>query len=539
MTQQNPLTGWLNEEIQERRSNLRRILEDIELFSRNLENVTLREYQKQVLRTVTVSTLLRQGLTFVVMFPRQSGKNELQAILEVYLLTTTLDQPVEIIKVSPTWKPQGENSMRRLERMLRKNAIANLLGWTKESGHIYRIGKSSLNFLSGSPGANVVGATANLLLECDEAQDVVPGKWDHEFAPMAASQNATRVFWGTAWTSDTLLARELRLAREAEVVDGRQRAFVLTAEEVGQEVPTYRRFVAGEVSRHGRSSPFVRSQYFSEEIDDEQTMFNPRRLALMQGDHPPQTSPQPGKMYALLVDVAGEDRLGLETSHTGSKSLDVQSELRSFELVNPDRDETALTVVEIDLQTLQADPAGRVCQPVYRVVDRRSWKGAAQTSLFDQIRALALHWRAEKVVVDATGIGAGLASFLEKALPGRVISFVFNSATKSRLGWDFLSLIETGRYKEYALPTDSREPYQEEFFRQARLCTMDLSGGSDQRVKWGVPAGKSDPQTGKTVHDDWLLSSALAAVLDREPWSLHTPPLVIQRGDPLEEMVGF
>ena len=53
---------------------------------------------------------------------------------------------------------------------------------------------------------------------------------------MAAARNAVVVFWGTAWTAETLLARELAGARAAETEEER-RAFVLSAPEVAAEIP--------------------------------------------------------------------------------------------------------------------------------------------------------------------------------------------------------------------------------------------------------------------------------------------------------------
>jgi hypothetical protein len=63
-------------------------------------------------------------------------------------------------------------------------------------------------FFSADPESNVVGATASLLLEIDEAQDVSPDTFDKDFRPMAATTNATTVMYGTAWSDDTLLARQ-------------------------------------------------------------------------------------------------------------------------------------------------------------------------------------------------------------------------------------------------------------------------------------------------------------------------------------------
>lgn len=205
--------------------------------------LTLRSYQVPVARAVVDSVLNARGLSFVVIFPRQSGKNELQAQIETYLLARLAGYPAEIVKVSPTWKPQSLNAMRRLERVLNANQLTRGR-WSREHGYIYRLGQARLFFLSGQPGANIVGATANLLLEVDEAQDILIERYDKDIAPMAASANATRVFWGTAWTPETLLGRERRLAAAAQLEDGIQRLFSLTADDVARVVPAYGQFVA-------------------------------------------------------------------------------------------------------------------------------------------------------------------------------------------------------------------------------------------------------------------------------------------------------
>ncbi len=109
------------------------------------------------------------------------------------------------------------------------------------------------------------------------------------------------------------------------------------------------------------------------------------------------------------------------------------------------RDATALTVVAVDLSGLR-DPDLRA--PIYHPVARRVWVGTAHTVLYSEIRAIAAAYQARKIVVDATGVGAGLASFLERALPGKVVRFLFTTATKSKLGWDFLALVDAGRWRE-------------------------------------------------------------------------------------------
>lgn len=336
-------------------------------------------------------------------------------------------------------------------------------------------------------------------------------KFDREIAPMAASTNATRIFWGTAWTAATLLGRELRLARLAQQADGIQRVFTLSAEQVAAEVPEYGDYVRAQVAMHGRDNPMVRSQYYSEEVDGAGGLFNPGRVARLLGDHPRLEQPLSGRIYAGLLDVAGEDE-----SAGGMHAR----------LTNPGRDSTALTVVEIDTSTLADDLIRR---PIYRVVHRRAWQGTRHVSLYAQLRALAEHWRMAHLVVDATGVGAGLCAFLSQALLGRVVPFNFTLVNKSRLGWQLLELVEQGRLKEYHPPDDL-------FLRQLRAVEYEILPGVGQLMRWAVPDGARDPLNGERLHDDLVLSTALVGVLDTLEWTTSHPAIVLPGRDPLRDL---
>ena len=561
-------------------ATLTALLRDVAAFAQHLSGVTLRNYHIHVARAICASIIQRRGDTIVIMFPRQSGKNELQAQIETYVMTLMQNLDAELVKVSPTWKPQSLNAMRRLERVLKRNLIAKDR-WGKESGYIYKVGSARQFFLSGEPHASTVGHTASTLLQCDEAQDVRADIWDKKFLPMAASTNATRVLWGTAWTSKTLLARELTAARAAEARDGRQRAFTLTADDVGREVPEYAAFVAEQVGKMGRNHPLIRTQYYCEEIDAEGGLFPPTRRALMRGDHGWRTTPQPGALYAFTLDVAGED-----------ETADLTGELS-----NPGRDATALTVFEIDLASLN-DPLMQA--PTYRAVCRYSWTGIKHPRLYGQIKALADIWQPRHLVADATGVGAGLVSFLDKALPSVLIPFVFSARSKSDLGWNFLSVIESGRYRDHGpTPAEPPDPAARAALRsilatrfdasELRTLCFDLGCDADalpaapvpefaanliaalerrdsvgnlltyvvsrrpdvdwtpafpadaaailthqatfwrelehvaytaaenQTLRWSVPDGTRAPD-GTPVHDDWVLSAALVSQLDTLTW---------------------
>jgi hypothetical protein len=492
--------------------SIKDVLKDILLFCDLGGQLKLRTYQKEIATAVVDSVRYFKGLTFVVMLPRQSGKNELQAQIEAYLMTIySQTDNKELVKVSPTWKPQSINAMRRLERVLSKNLFTRSR-FVKEQGYCYRMGNARIYFFSGQEEANIVGATANLLLVCDEAQDVSISKWDKDVSPMSANLNSTKVFYGTAWTSKTLLARELRAARQAQEQDGVQRVFIKTGFDVGAEVKMYMLHVEEQIARLGRQHPLIKTQYFSEEIDAEGGMFPPARRALMAGDHPSQPQPQRHTMYAFTIDVAGEDE---------GASHDLER------LDNPHRDSTALTIFEIESRP--EDPH----RPRYKVVERVFWKGNKHTSLFAQLRALAETWKPRFVVVDATGIGSGLATFFESFLPGQTIPFIFTSSSKSKLGWDFIGLIEVGRYKE--AHWELFDPRRQMFTGQLDSCTYEILEGPGKLMRWGVPDGTRDPQTGEYLHDDLILSAALVSVLDEQVWG-DASSRVASNYDPLKDL---
>ncbi len=493
---------------------IRAMLRDFRLFTQVGNGFTLRSYQAQAAAAIIASVVSGHGDSFVVLFPRQSGKNETQAYVEAYLLTYFANKNGEMVKISPTWKPQSLNAMRRLQRVLRGSKLLKSL-YRKESGYIYAVLSARLAFLSGGPDANIVGATANVLLQVDEAQDVQIDKFDKDVLPMAASTNATRVFWGTAWTSKTLLARELRQARLAEEGDGRPRVFSTDARQVAREVPAYGKFVDEQVRRLGRNHPLVRTQYFSEEIDAQAGLFPEDRRALMQGDHLPEVRPSAGGAYALLLDVAGEDE-----DPFGSDPANFNRSRR---------DSTALTVVAVSLGGLKQGPT-------YRVVSRQEWVGRKHSRLYQEIVAQAAHWGARYLVVDATGVGAGLASFLDKALPGRVVPFIFSSKSKSDLGWQFLAVIETGRYREHAPVGGSAGVLQERFWEQCAACKSQILDGPGKLLRWGVPEGRTASASGMPLHDDLLLSAALVGVLDGKTWAVAAEPVFIPRADPLHDL---
>ena len=112
-----------------------------------------------------------------------------------------------------------------------------------------QLGKARCLYFSAGPDSNIVGATASLLLEVDEAQDVDEEKYLKELRPMAASTNATTVMYGTSWTATTLLEKQRANNKRLEAEDGIRRDFTYDWRRVGAFNEAYRRFVAAEVDR--------------------------------------------------------------------------------------------------------------------------------------------------------------------------------------------------------------------------------------------------------------------------------------------------
>src|SRR5512142_2069138 len=226
---------------------LRRKVASIEHFASGFVGIRLRSYQVEAADAVVRSVFARDGKAFVLLFARQSGKDELIADLLLYLLARLGEVGDSMVCAQPTFRPQTINAMDRLQARARQRPFFSLGGFHRSHGFIYEFLSARVTYLSADPSASVVGATADRLLIVNEAQDVRPAVYDQRFAPMAASGNATRLFSGTAWTGDTLLDREKRLALQLEKQDGLRRLFLVDADQVARSNPHYARFLAAEI----------------------------------------------------------------------------------------------------------------------------------------------------------------------------------------------------------------------------------------------------------------------------------------------------
>ena len=423
----------------------------------------LRPYQLEILQAVTDSIYARRGLTFTVEIARQGGKNELSAWLEMQLLLSLHDCPLNIVKCAPTFHPQAAISLRRLCDRLNDSGMAGR--YDVEDGHIVRLNRARVIFLSAEPGSSVVGNTAHLLLELDEAQDIDIEKFDRDFKPMAAVANATTVLYGTPWHDHTLLETVKTSNLELQRLDGIRRHFSYDWQQVAAFNPDYRTYVEGEMSRLGEDHPVFRTQYALLPLRRGGGFLSDEQLLLIEGRHPRRRSPEPGRTYVGGLDLGGE----------GSGAVD----------------QTVLTIAEV-----LSSPVSHAEDPSAAVVQHYAWTGLSFTALIPRVAAIARDWGLRRLAVDATGMGQPLAAMLRQSLGSRVVSVVFTSGNKSAAGYDFLAAVNTGKLRIYR---DNSAEYQE-CRRQLENASADYR--SNQLLNFYV-----DPARG---HDDYVISLVLA-----------------------------
>ena len=429
----------------------------------------LRPYQAEPARAILASVLRGLGLTFVVEMSRQAGKNELSAWLETALLTRAGRSGGSGVKAAPTFTPQVKYSIDRLGRSL--DGAGYVGSWRLIDGYVIRLMNARWLFYSAEPTASVVGGTASLLLEVDEAQDVTREKFDRDFRPMAAAYNATTVMYGTAWEETSLLEEALASNRELERRDGVRRNFVYPWQHCARYNVAYGRYVHAERLRLGETHPLFTTQYELRPLPGGGRLLSPADLDLMRGEHVREAGGVAGATYVAGLDVAGE--------------------AAPDEMAARGRDWTALTVGRLSRSASRDLPA-------VQVVAAYRWQSVAWEALYPQLVALLDGvWRVGRVAVDATAIGEAAAVLLSRSLGrSRVMAYRYTQRSKSSLGYGLQAAAASNRLKVYA---DDGSSEWRAMWDELRLCR---AGYSRSRVlSWEV-----DPRDG---HDDLVNAVAL------------------------------
>jgi len=107
---------------------------------------------------------------------------------------------------------------------------------------------------------------------------------------------------------------------------------------------------------------------------------------------------------------------------------------------------------------------------------------------------------------------------LERSWSGKVHPVKYTSAVKSDIGYRFISIIESGRFRDLAPDPRVQAQY--------RACQAEILPGPAKTLRWSVPEGIRD-SSGDLVHDDHLMADSLVAVLDRLEWVVSSPTTVL------------
>ena len=447
----------------------------------------LRPYQATIARAILRLMLDGEGGSLSVEIARQGGKNETSAQVELITLLGHAAAGGTIVKCAPTFEPQARIS---LDRLAARAGGAGLARAFERRGHALHCGHARALFLSAEPAANVVGHTADLLLEVDEAQAVDSDKFDRDFRPMAASTNAPVVYYGTPWGAGSLLEQAKATHRAAERRDGRTRHLRYDWQRVAEHVPAYGRYVEAERARLGERHPLFRTQYLLEVVDAADRLFDAATLAQLEGRYDRLSAPRRGERYIAGLDLAGP-RLDEGATGGGASGDSATGE----DARERGRDWTVLTIARV---------SGEASTPLIEVVEHQAWRGAATEHVIARLAdRLKRVWRVRHLAVDATGLGGPIADLLAGRLPRGVVEpVVFTAERKSRLGFGLLAAAGAGRLRLYRADGSGEAS---ECRRQLSLARAGYRG--DRSMQFDV-----DPADG---HDDYLMSLALVVAAAR------------------------
>ena len=170
---------------------------------------------------------------------------------------------------------------------------------------------------------------------------------------------------------------------------------------------------------------------------------------------------------------------------------------------SPRKDSAVVTIGRVTL------PPELLGEPRVEIVAHYWWTGRDHATQYTALlELLRRRWRVVGVDVDATGVGAGVASWLQRAMGDLVEDVVFTRPRKSELGYVLLSAIRGGRCLMYK---EDGSAESEEFWKEMTLCRYTAL--QSQSMNFYV-----DDKDG---HDDFVVSAALmvaaAAVCAPEP----------------------
>jgi hypothetical protein len=472
-----------------------RALEDVAFQRTALYNLPLFPPQLEAIRLIEEHIHNKSGQVITVRSARQTMKNECSAMLCVRALEYYRDIGGTYIRTAPTWRPQMINSKQRVEKFLKLDPLINQ-DYQRREGFILQHGKAQVLFLSSDKRANVVGSTASIALDIDEAHKVDRGKFEEDFGPMAAYHNVPIIMWGVAADKQDLLYEyvqhnlehhpELNLSYPASVWC--------------ELLPQYAKHYEERVRKLGADHPVILTQYDLVDVDTLGGYLKPHHISgLLDSDHQRCAAPRDGASYIITIDIAGEAEVEEDDPLKKSRGA---------------RDSTVALIFEVDLTDRRND------YPACRLVDMYWWTGkplgdgssglpGQQSSL---LRLLKL-WKPRATVVDARGVGEQIAKYLSKHQPG-VTAYAADGASVSQDCYGLLALLNNERVKVFR---NDDSPEYAELCRQLKTCRYEIREHDHLRLVKPKPSAHIDMVKALTYLYRALLQFVPAAISGLEP----------------------
>jgi hypothetical protein len=434
----------------------------------------LRGPQAEMITKIEKFVTAHKGGVMTILSSRQTGKNEMGAILQRRHLWRRqfANLPSIWIRTAPTYKPQIVNSKKRLREILlldaKKRIRHPLFSGQKliqEEGYIWRLGNASVEFVSSGPQANVVGATASECLDMDEAHKVDKAKFDEDFAPFTASTNAATLLWGVAANGlDTIEAyRQLNIEKGRTDLNIR-----VPCEDWMEHLPKYRAHVEERVAMLGWDHPIIKTQYRLIPVSAEGKFLQPNHIRnLFEGDHERQNQPRPGSRYEAVIDIAA-----------GNEDFNPDADLEGED--NTATDSTIIWIYEVSPLV-----ASNGVFPIIRLVNLVWITGAPLEVSEEEIKQTLEFWRIEKATIDGVGVGRQIGESMERLFgPHMIVKYLANSTSVSEDCFDLQARLN---FKSVRMFRNDGSPEWAEFERQCGWTLYSSDGG---KMKLSKPGAK-------------------------------------------------
>jgi hypothetical protein len=393
----------------------------------------------------------KTGKTIIIRSARQTMKNECSGMLCARMMSLYREEGGIYIRTAPTHKPQIINSKMRVSKFLEKDPT--IKGWYPKEGYMFVLGSAIVQFLSTDKHANVVGATASICLDIDEAHKVDKGKYEEDFGPMSAFHNVPTLMWGVAADKQDLLYEHLQYNLE-----NNPDCILQYPAEVWCELrESYAKHYTERRNKLGADHPVILTQYDLVDVDVIGGYLKKHHLtSLFSGDHGQYDNPKDGKNYAVTIDIGGEDEI---------------EELDPYEKSEGSRDSTVAGIWEVDWDN---EVNG---YPLCRLVNIYWWTGKGLESQQEILAKLLGLWQPHNVVVDARGVGEQIASYLNNIYG--VNQYKASSISVSEDCYGTLAMLNNDCIKMWK--NDNSREYNE-FNRQAKHTSYEIKSHDLMRI---------------------------------------------------------